>query len=116
MIQRLCALLPLFLCGVAACSPTQPPCSPATCELPAPTCINPTTVRPVSGGASCENDSCRFAFMDQSCSLGCKDGICSSELCGGSRCNRPPAPECADSNTLRTFSASGSCVEQTCTY
>jgi hypothetical protein len=89
-------------------------CESVTCDDPPSVCFAAT--------GTCDEGSCSYAFDDDA---DCDDGddcttgdSCTSGVCAGSAmvCDDPDPPTCVDDDTLRTYSASGTCQTGECEY
>ncbi|MDP3235104.1 MAG: hypothetical protein Q8N26_20140 [Myxococcales bacterium] len=104
-----------FGCANGAC--TGNPCQGVTCNLPpAPTCVNPTTLRTFSPAGSCSGGSCSYTAAESTCPFGCTNGACTGNPCQGVTCGMPPASTCLTPTTLRSFSSMGTCAGGACSY
>ena len=104
-----------FGCAGGAC--TGNPCTGVTCNMPpAPTCVNPTTLRSFSPSGSCSGGSCSYTAAESTCPFGCANGACTGNPCQGVTCNTPPASTCLNPTTLRSFSSGGTCAGGACSY
>jgi hypothetical protein len=99
-------------CANGVC--TNDPCATISCNTPPSGCYK-------SGGV-CTNGSCSYPYDDGAT---CDDANacttndqCNSGACKGTplACNTPPANVCADPNTLKVYSPSGTCSAATCSY
>ncbi len=99
-------------CSAGAC--LGDPCIGVVCNMPpAPSCLNPTTLRRFTG--ACVGGNCDYTPSDTTCPGGCSGGACLGDPCAGVTCNNPPATTCTDASTLSTFGA-GTCVDGDCDY
>ncbi|MBI5511503.1 MAG: putative metal-binding motif-containing protein [Deltaproteobacteria bacterium] len=74
-----------------------------------------------SGTVACVEGCCGVCLRHEDCGPGfgcCDTGQCSRECnpCSRMVCDKPPAPTCADANTLRTYTTGGSCSDGACAY
>jgi hypothetical protein len=104
-----------FGCAQGAC--VGNPCQGVTCNSPpASTCVNASTRRTFSTNGTCSGGACSYALTDTACQFGCLNGACVGNPCQGVTCNLAPASTCVGANTLRTFSAAGTCSNGACSY
>ncbi|MDP3501420.1 MAG: hypothetical protein Q8S33_13830 [Myxococcales bacterium] len=104
-----------FGCANGSC--TGNPCQGVSCNLPpAPTCVNPTTLRIFSPAGSCSGGSCSYTAAESTCPFGCTNGACTGNPCQGVTCGMPPASTCLTPTTLRSFSSMGTCAGGACSY
>jgi hypothetical protein len=102
-------------CQSGACNPD--PCGGKLCNTPpAPSCVNPSTLRTHAAAGTCSGGSCTYGYVDTTCSFGCSAGACNPDPCSGISCNQPPAAVCASTTTLRTYAAAGTCANGACSY
>ncbi|MDP3236177.1 MAG: hypothetical protein Q8N26_25535 [Myxococcales bacterium] len=103
-------------------------CSAGTCSYgtqtfscntpPAALCLNATTRRTFSAAGTCSGGACSYAPTDTPCTFGCNaaSNQCNPDPCASVSCNSPPAADCFNSTTRRTYSAMGTCSGGTCSY
>ena len=103
-------------CAIIDGQPNCDACRTVVCnEPPTPqVCYRPS--------GNCSEGSCEYSYADD---MSCDDGndctqndTCESGICAGREitCDAVPIPICVDENTLRTFSAGGTCTSGTCSY
>ena len=98
--------------GCANC-PSCDPCEGVLCNAPPGVCLE--------SSGTCSGGTCSYAERTGGCNDGdaCTTGdMCSRGLCAGVAvvCDNPPASECADASTLRTYLPSGTCAGGSCSY
>ncbi|MCA2980189.1 MAG: hypothetical protein INH41_31685 [Myxococcaceae bacterium] len=92
-------------------------CQGIACNTPpSAICLNGSTRRAFREAGTCSGGSCSYAFNDTGCAFGCVNGVCSSDPCSGVICNAPPAADCFDASTRRTYNPVGTCVGSVCSY
>lgn len=117
----LCSYEPVDVACVAGCEAgrCKDACANVSCTTPpAPSCTDATHLKTYSMAGTCMNGGCTYPSMETTCPNGCSNGRCTgANLCMGVTCTTPPMPTCVG-NTLRTFSATGTCEPSTgmCTY
>ncbi|GMV44427.1 MAG: hypothetical protein AMXMBFR64_61430 [Myxococcales bacterium] len=90
------------------------PCEEVTCGDPPSVCLG--------GEGTCVAGVCSYAPVDGGeCDDGdpCTEGdVCGGGLCAGTSvpCDAPPAPECVDASSLRSWGAPGTCSGGECSY
>ncbi|MFO0597973.1 MAG: hypothetical protein U0228_21910 [Myxococcaceae bacterium] len=101
-------------CSGGSCSyaPNDTACN----TPPAAACISASTLRTYSSAGTCASGTCSYAPSDMSCAFGCANARCNPDPCAGVTCGTAPSPDCANSNTRRTYTAPGTCMSGTCTY
>ena len=98
--------------GCANC-PSCDPCEGVLCNAPPGICFE--------SSGTCSGGTCSYTERTGGCNDGdaCTTGdMCADGICSGTpvTCETPPAPECADANTLRSYNAGGTCAGGTCSY
>ncbi|HOX47406.1 MAG TPA: clostripain-related cysteine peptidase [Myxococcota bacterium] len=70
------------------------------------------------GEQACAEDGRSWEACDCACTPDCSGKACGPDGCGGScgACDSPPAPTCADGETLVTPLPGGACVDGACQY
>jgi formylglycine-generating enzyme required for sulfatase activity len=102
-------------CRDGACLGTDP-CSNVSCTLPPdPACVGVNTLRVWSGGR-CQAGKCSYTQTDTTCENGCENNACKGEPCAGIVCAQPPPATCSSPATRRSYGASGTCQQGTCSY
>lgn len=99
--------------------PTPPtdPCGTVVCESPPPSsCVDTTTLREHFTVGACNSGQCSYDSQDTECPFGCADQACLPDPCVGVVCDSPPADECSDLNTLRSFQHASTCYAGKCDY
>ncbi|MBM4318495.1 MAG: hypothetical protein FJ125_00690, partial [Deltaproteobacteria bacterium] len=102
-------------------------CDPNPCNTPpAPRCEGVTAVIHGAPGTCTPSGAqfqCAYAQERQDCSAAgqrCAEGACVANPCQPNPCNAPPADECANATTRRTYPALGQCSvvggEAECVY
>ncbi len=94
------------------------PCAGKTCSTPpASYCTDASNLTVYDSPGSCSGaGNCGYTSHSQFCSYGCSAGKCLMDPCAGLACNTPTAAYCSAANTLKTFSAAGTCTAGTCNY
>lgn len=95
--------------------PVDDPCDPNPCVEPPPaTCDGNTAVtRPAPGECAVEGGEAVCSYPARRADCGddiCVDGACVDDPCQPNPCDEPPAAECADDRTRRTYAAAGTCA------
>lgn len=104
-----------FGCSAGVCN--GDPCSGVSCTSPtANYCSGPNDLVVYDAKGTCAGGSCSYGSHTQYCTFGCASGACLNDPCAGVSCTTPTASYCSGANTLRTFSAPGTCNAGTCSY
>jgi hypothetical protein len=134
------ACLPSACLGVTCTQPPPPDCADATtrrlyrepgactqgrCDFaqqletcnrpPASTCMGNQRLSFDPAG-NCSAGACSYRPVMETCANGCSGGTCIGDPCSGVSCTTPPAPDCADGTTRRTYNATGTCTGGMCGY
>jgi len=96
----------------------QDPCTGVACITPpAPSCSDPDTLQTYEISGMCFLGQCSYTSTGTSCPNGCAGASCvGSSSCVGVVCNTPPAPVCADADTLTVPVELGVCANGGCNY
>lgn len=95
------------------------PCAGVVCDdPPSSICENDAELRVFEEQGACAAEECSYASTLVPCEHGCDQELdqCANDPCVDVVCNNPPPAECADSDTLRTYGAEGTCQDGNCTY
>ena len=95
-------------------------CANLACDAPEDTCNDAQDAVLSYTSGQCIQGSCAFLEVTDNCLEGwvCNNATCvdTSDPCALVTCNTPPATECADGDTVRTYVAAGTCSEGNCSY
>lgn len=104
-----------FGCVAGACK--NDPCAGKTCNAPSANyCKDASTLVAYETPGACSDGTCAYSTHDVFCGFGCLNGACKNDPCAGKTCNMPPARDCKDADTARTYASSGACNDGVCTY
>jgi hypothetical protein len=93
------------------------PCVDVTCNTPPANYCDRDDLIAFSDVGYCSKGACRYLSQRVYCGGQCTEGKCrDTDPCVGMICNDPPTPFCVNNNTLRTYSAAGSCADGLCAY
>ena len=104
-----------YACVNDVCRKQGGACDQVVCNQPPAATCEGNTARTYSGTCEASTGQCVYAPIDTPCAAGCQAGAC-VDPCAGVSCVTPPAPSCADANTLRTFAQTGTCTNGQCSY
>ena len=95
-------------------------CATRSCETPESTCNDSQDAILSYESGQCIQGSCVFVEVSSACPEAwlCNNATCVdvSDPCALVTCDEPPASECADDDTVRTYAAAGTCSEGNCSY
>lgn len=92
-------------------------CGGMVCAMaPANACANSQQLRTYAPSGRCDDGRCLYDSQLVSCPQGCASGACIGDPCLGVSCASPPASQCRDAFTLKSFVSSGTCTNGACTY
>ncbi|MEB2312198.1 MAG: hypothetical protein OZ921_15420 [Sorangiineae bacterium] len=95
------------------------PCAGVSCNTPSSSyCKNADylTVYDVPGTCNASGQCSYPSTHDVYCAFGCSGTGCTGDPCAGKTCTSPPAANCKDGNTARTYPSTGTCTGGTCSY
>ncbi len=95
------------------------PCAGVTCNSPPASYCKDASYLTVydTPGTCTSSGACSYPNThDVYCSFGCAGTQCTNDPCAGKVCSTPPAANCKDANTARTYSSSGTCSNGLCSY
>jgi len=103
-------------CTNGVCHGTQ-----RSCTTPEPaTCMDGDTLVARGSTGVCDGGQCSYVAVEVPCAFGCVvvDGRarCEGDPCGGVVCDAPEPATCANPTSLVVPSASGICVDGSCSY
>ncbi len=91
-------------------------CLGVSCNAPPPAACRESVLVEYEQTGLCNADTgtCLYPSKQTDCANGCAEGACLP--CSPASCTVPPSPECRDANTLRTFTAPGTCDGAQCRF
>jgi hypothetical protein len=105
--------------GGGAGGGSSDPCAGVSCDTaPMASCKDGSTLKTFATPGTCSTGNCSYAETDVPCTQGCVNNMCVGQnLCAGKTCDMPPSSSCMG-NSVRTYSAMGSCDGSTgmCNY
>ncbi len=95
------------------------PCVGVSCNMPPPSfCKDADNLKVFDAPGICGSGGlCSYpTTRDVFCAFGCSGTQCTNDPCAGKVCTTPPADNCKDANTARSYPSTGVCVSGLCTY
>ena len=95
-------------------------CANLACDAPEETCNAAQDAILSYESAQCIAGTCVYLEVSNACPEAwlCNNATCVdvSDPCALVTCDSPPATECADADTVRSYAAAGTCTDGDCTY
>ncbi len=91
------------------------PCLGVVCNTPpASFCADDAHLQAYDTIGSCSAGTCSYHSQLAACT--CKDNVCTTDPCASISCNSPPSGSCVSLSVERSYEATGTCSNASCSY